>query len=439
MKFSKIVCLLFLCTATALNSRAQNAPMLTLKEAVEIALKNNYNIKLAQNNNTIAKNNVTPGAAGMLPQVSADLTTNNSKQTITQTRSDGTVNNLNGISNSNVSYGPALNWTIFNGFAMFANYDQLKQLSQLSDVRLRDTIQSTMANVVNTYYDLINQNEQIKAQKGAIAISRTQLRIANDKLSVGRASGLDALNAQVNLNTDTATLLTMVQQYKTNKIKLNQLLVRDLQTEFTVADTIVVDEGVKLGAILTSAQTQNPTILSSEINKRLADINLRQVKATRLPTLSVGTGYTWTNSKTPAGFTRTQDAHGFNYGLTASINIFDGFNQTRKERNAKIQIDNADISAKQVRLNVETEINSLYVSYLSGLEQVKLGQANVVIAKKNLDISLEKYKLGNITPLEIREAQRNYLSAQSTFFAAQYQAKQAEVTLKQITGSINIE
>lgn len=439
MKFSKIVCLLFLCTFTALSSHAQNAPMLTLKDAVEIALKNNYNIKLAQNNNTIAKNNVTPGAAGMLPQVSADLTTNNSQQTIKQTRSDGTVNNLNGVKNSSVSYGPSLNWTLFDGFAMFANYDQLKQLNQLSDVRMRDTIQSTMANVIATYYDLINQNEQIKAQKGAIGISHTQLRIANDKYSVGRASGLDVLNAQVNLNTDTATLLTLLQQFKTNKIKLNQLLVRDLQTEFTVADTIVVDEKLALGNILSSAQTQNPAILSAEINKRLADINLRQVKATRLPTLSVGSGYTWTNSKTPAGFTRTQDAHGFNYGLTASINIFDGFNQTRRERNAKIQIDNAVIDAKQTRLNVESQISSLFVSYLSGLEQVKLGQANVVIAKKNLDISLEKYKLGNITPLEIREAQRNYLAAQSTFFAAQYQAKQAEITLQQITGNINIQ
>jgi outer membrane protein len=413
--------------------------MLTLKEAVEIALKNNYNIKLAQNNNTIAKNNVTPGNAGFLPQVGADLTTNNSRQTVTQTRSDGTVNNLNGIRNSNVSYGPSLNWTIFDGFAMFANYDQLKELNKLSDVRMRDTIQSTIASVINTYYDLINQNEQIRAQKGAIEISRTQYRIANDKFTVGRASRLDVLNAQVNLNTDTATLLAQLQLFKANKIQMNQLLIRDLQTDFSVADTIVVDEKLVLADIINNAHTQNPAILSAEINKRLADINLRQVKATRYPTLSVGTGYTWSNSKTPAGFTRTQDTRGFNYGLTASINIFDGFNQTRKERNAKIQIDNAAMGAKQARLNIEAQINNLFVSYLSGLDLVKLGQANVAIARRNLEISLDKYKLGNITPLEIREAQRNYLDAQSKFFEAQYQSKQAEIMLKQITGSINIE
>lgn len=439
MKFSKIAGLFFLYMVLSYSSRAQNAPMLTLRDAVEIALKNNYNIQLAQNNNTIAQNNVTPGNAGILPVVSADITTNNSRQSITQTRSDNSVNRLPNVKNSNISYGPSLNWTIFDGFAMFANYDQLKQLKQLSDVMLRDTVLNTTVNVITTYYDLINQNEQIKAQQGAIDISRTQLRYANDKFSVGRASRLDVLNAQVNLNTDTATLLDLVQQFKSSKIRLNQLLVRDLQTDFTVADTIVVDEKLILADIINNAQTQNPAILSAQINQRLADINLKQVKATRYPVVGLNSGYTWTNSKTPAGFTRTQDAHGFNYGLTASINIFNGFNQWRRERNAKLQIDNAAIDAKQVQLNVDAQINNLFVGYLSGLDLIKLGQANVEIAKKNLDISLEKYKLGNITPLEIREAQRNYLSAQSAFFAAQYQSKIAEIALKQITNSINIQ
>ncbi|MDB4926118.1 TolC family protein [Mucilaginibacter sp.] len=439
MKLKRLACFIFCCIAFTATVKAQSAPLLSLKDAVEIALKNNYNIKLAQNYNTISQNNNTIGNAGFLPVVTGDLTQNNSIQTIQQTRSDGTVNNIPSAKNSNLSYGPSLNWTIFNGFAMFANLDQLRQIKQLSDVSLRDTIISTTANVILTYYDLINQYEQIRAQNGAIEISHTQLRYANDKFSVGRASRLDVLNAQVNLNTDTATLLTQVQQFKASKIRLNQLLVRDLQTDFSVTDTIVVDEKLVLGDIINNAQSQNPAILSSEIYKRIAEINLKQVQAIRYPTVGLLGGYTWTNSKTPAGFTKQQNAHGLNYGLTASINIFDGFNQSRREHNAKIQIDNAAIDIKQTRLNVDAQINNLYVTYLSGLDLVKLGQSNVSIAKRNLDISLDKYKIGTITPLEIREAQRNYLQAQSTFFAAQYQAKVAEVTLKQITNNINIQ
>jgi outer membrane protein TolC len=417
---------------------AQDAPMLTLKDAVEIALKNNYNIKLSQNNSSIASNNVTLGNAGILPQVNGNFASTNSRQTTKQTRNDGTINNINNAKNSNISYGVGLNWTVFDGFNMFANYDQLKTQDTLGAIRLKDTIQSTIANVITTYYDLISQTEQIKALKGAIDISRTQLHYANDKFQVGRASKLDVLNAQVNLNTDTANLVTQYQQFKAVKIQLNQLLIRDLQTDFSVADTIVIDEKLILADVINSAQLQNPTILSAQINKRLAEISLKQVRSTRYPQVAVTSGYTFSNNKTPAGFTLSQNTHGLNYGLTATINIFDGFNQNRREKNAKIQIDNATIDAKQTKLNVEAQISNFFVSYLSGLDLIKLGQANVVIAKKNLDISLEKYKLGNITPLEIREAQRNYLDAQSKFFAAQYQSKLAEVTLKQITNSISI-
>ncbi|MBB5396741.1 TolC family protein [Mucilaginibacter sp. AK015] len=418
--------------------KAQNAPLLTLKDAVEIALQNNYNIKLSQNNAAIASNNVTLGNAGFLPLVTGDATLNKSNQKIKQTRNDGTVNNLT-ANNSNNNYGVNLNWTIFDGFAMFANYDMLKELDKLGALRLQDTIQNTVANVITTFYSLISQNEQIKALRGAIDISRTQLRYSNDKFTVGRVSKLDVYNAQVNLNTDTANLITQLQQFKTTKIQLNQLLVRDLQTDFSVGDTIVVNSNLVLGDILAKAQAQNADILASQINKRLAEINLRQVKSARYPVIGLTSGYTFSNSKTPAGFTLSQNAHGLAYGLTASINIFDGLNQWRRERNAKLQIANADINTKQIRLDVEAQISNFYVAYLSGLDLVRIGQSSVELARKNLEISLEKYKIGNITQLEIREAQRNYLDAQSKFFSAQYQSKMAEVTLQQITNSINIQ
>jgi len=439
MSIKKLGCLVFCLVAFTAVASAQTDTLLSLKDAVEIALKNNYHIQLSKNNTTVAQNNVTLGNAGFLPQVSGNFTTTRSIQNTTQTRSDGTLNVIHGANNASTSYGPSLSWTIFNGFGMFANYDALKQYNQLSQVQSRDTIQSTIASVIETYYNLINLNEGLKALQGAIAISRTQLRIANDKFQVGRASKLEVLNAQVSLNTDTANYLNQLQQFKAAKIQMNQLLVRNLQSNFAVGDTIIVDDKLLLGDILSKAENQNPAILSAQINKRISEINLKQVQAGRYPQVSVNSGYTISNSQTPAGFARSQDTKGFSYGLTASINIFNGFNQNRLERNARIGIDNANINYKQITLNVQAEISNLYVSYLSGLDLMKLGQSNVEVAKRNLDISLEKYKLGNITPLEIREAQRNYLDAQSKFFTAQYQSKSAEIMLKEITGSINIE
>ncbi len=187
MMIKKLGCLVFCLVALTLSVSAQTDTVLTLKDAVEIALKNNYHILLTKNNNSIAQNNVTIGNAGFLPVVSGDLTQNNSIQTVHQTRTDGTVNDINGAKNSSTSYGPALSWTIFDGFAMFANYDQLKQLNILGDLRTRDTIQNTLASVIETYYNLINLNEGLKALQGAIVISRTQLRYANDQFHVGSA------------------------------------------------------------------------------------------------------------------------------------------------------------------------------------------------------------------------------------------------------------
>jgi len=438
MKLLKSLPVLLLCLYFTNFAFAQHAPLLTLEDAVSIALKNNYNIRLAKNNTTIAAGNVTLGNAGYLPLVGASISTSSSVLNIKQTRSDGTINNLNKLHNSSSSYGPNINWTIFDGFAMFANYDQLKQLNKLGQVQERDTIQSTLAAVISTYYNLVYQNQEIISLKGAIDISNTQLRYASDKYNVGRASKLDVLNAQVNFNTDTANLLSQVQQFKTTKISLNQLLVRKLDEDFSVPDTIQIQNQLVLGDIINQAQTANPAILSSQINKRLTEISLRQVRAGRYPVLGINSGYVFSNSKTPAGFTRTQDTKGLNYGLTASVNVFDGFNQVRRERVAKLQINSADIRVNRTRQQVEAQINSLYINYLSGLDLIRLEQSNVEIAKKNLDISLEKYRLGNITPLEVREAQRNYLDAQTRFFNDQYQTKLAEVSLKEITGTISL-
>jgi len=444
MRSSKFICLVLsliigVATAQAQNNKVPNAPILTLKDAIEISLQNNYDIRLSRNTSVIAQNNVTLGNARFLPTVTGSYTIANSIQSTTQTRSDSTVNRINGANNTGSNYGVDLNWTIFDGFNMFATYDALKQRRQLGQVRLQDTVQRTVAAVITTYFDLINQQKQIEALQSVIAISRTQLRYANDRFQVGRVARLDVYNAQVALNTDTATLIGQQQTFKASKIELNRILSRDPQTEFNVADTIVVDQGLILANIINQAQTQNPTILSAQISQRLSEINLKQIRATRYPQVSVTTGYTWSNSSNPAGFARVQNSRGLNYGLAATVNIFDGFNQWRRERNAKLQIDNSKLNSAQTRIEVEAQISNVFSSYLSGLELIKLGQSNVELARKSLDISLEKYRLGTITPLEIREAQRNFLNAQSIFYNSQYQSKVAETTLKQITGAISLQ
>lgn len=416
----------------------KKVPELGLKEAVEIALQNNFNIKLAKNNIAIAKNNVSLGNAGILPLVTADGQYNKTIQDVDQVRADGTTQIINKAGNANYGYGANLNWTIFDGLGMFANYAELKQLLVLGEVRARDTIQSTIADVVTTYYDLVSQKRQIKALEGAVSISRTQYRITNDKFEVGRSAKLEVYNAQVNLNTDTSLLLQQVEVFNNTKITLNQILARNVQTDFTVGDTIILEQELKLGDVLSLVQNNNTSIKTAQINQRLAEINQRQVRSVRYPLIAGQSGYNWNYTRNPAGFARRSNQKGFSYGLTASVPIFNGFVQNRLEKNARLSLQNSALQLARTQQEIDAQINTLFVSYLNGIQLSKLEERNIDIARKNLVISLEKFKIGNITQLEIREAQRNFLDAQSRFFTAQYQAKMTETAIKELMGTITL-
>ena len=136
-------------------------PTLTLEEAVRLALENNYDVRIAANNLTIDRNNVTYGNAGFLPAVGADFSNNNNIEDTRQNRSDGTVREGNGVKSSGTNYGVGLNWTVFNGFKMFARYDQLKELRTLGEENLRLAMLNKVADVVNLYYDLVQQQQQL--------------------------------------------------------------------------------------------------------------------------------------------------------------------------------------------------------------------------------------------------------------------------------------
>ncbi|MBE7177827.1 MAG: TolC family protein [Mucilaginibacter polytrichastri] len=435
------VFLMLACAASAqpLPTQKKDVPLLDLKDAIEIALNNNFNIRLAKNNVSIARNNVSPGMAGMTPLVTADGQYNKTIQDVNQIRADGSQQVVNRAGNTNYGYGANLNWTLFDGLGMFANYNQLKQLLALGEVQLRDTIQSTIADVITTYYDLVSQNRQIKALESAVDISRTQYRITSDKFSVGAASRLEVYNAQVNLNADTSLLLQQVEIFNTTRIALNQVLARNVQTDFTVGDTIILDKELKLGDVLSSVQENNTMLKSAQLNQRLAEINLRQVKSTRYPVIIGQSGYNWNYVRNPAGFARRSDSKGFTYGATVSLPIFNGFVQNRIEKNARLGIENSKLQAERTKLGVDAQVNSLFVSYLNSIQLSALETKNIEIARRNLSISLEKFKIGNITQLEIREAQRNFLDAQSRFVNAQYQAKLTETALREMMGNIQLD
>ena len=425
--------LLLLCS---IQMNAQE--LLTLQDAVKIALENNYEIKIATNNLSIDKTNVASGNAGMLPKVTANVTDNNAIQNLSQTRADGTVLTLDNANNSSLNYGVGLDWTVFDGFKMFAKYDQLKELQKLGESQLKLAILTKISSLNTTYFDLVQQQQQLSALDTTIVISNQRLTLAQNRFIIGKASKLEVLNAQVDLNTDAVALLRQKELYANTKVLLNQILARDAKNDFKVQPEITVDSQLKLPELIALAEKQNPQLESQIITKRISELQLKQIKAARYPTLKVISGYTFVDTRSDLGFTTQSSARGLNYGFGASLNLFDGFAQNRNEKVAKIAIENATIVIDQQNLALKTELTTSFQTYLTNLELIALEEKNQAIAKQNLTITLDKFRIGTITTLEFRTAQLNYINAKVRFSDAQFQAKLSEIALKELAGNLSL-
>ena len=428
--FQSFILILFFTAAASAQE------VLTLESAVKIALENNYEIKIATNNLSIEKTNVAIGNAGMLPTVTATVVDNNSIQNSSQTRQDGTETELDNAKNNSLTYGVGLDWTVFDGMRMFARLDQLKELQKLGEAQLKLTLITRISDVNAAYYDLVQQQQQLAALDTTIVISNQRLTLAQNRFTIGKASKLEVLNAQVDLNTDQVALLRQKELYANSKILLNQLLARDVATDFKVIDVLKVDSLLLLPELKALAEKQNPQLEAQIINKRVAELELKQIKAARYPTVRVNTSYNFSESQSSLGFVAESQYRGLNYGFSASLNIFDGFAQNRNEKIAKIQIENSKLNIDQQNLALNSQLATSYQTYLTNLELIALEEKNESIAKQNLNITLDKFRIGTITTLEFRTAQLNYVNAKVRYSNAQFQGKLSEIALRELAGNL---
>ncbi len=423
--------LIWLCSIM-FQARAQE--ILTLEDALKTTLSNNFNILLAKNDNNIDIENTSLGSAGMLPAVTGTFNRSNSVQNSRQVRADGQVQQVSNAKNDNMSYGVNLNWTIFDGLGMFARRDRFKEIQRQGEAEIRYEVITQLSEVMATYYNLVQQKRLIDALDTTITLSQYRVTLAENRLQIGKGSKLDLLNAKVDLNTDQTNLLRQLESFKNTKTYLNQLMTRDLSLDFEVEDEMKLDTDLKLGNLIEIADQQNPQIQLAIINNRVAELNLKAVKAERYPKIGLNSGYNWNESHSSLGFSTENKNRGLTYCVSASLNIFNGFLQNRNERIAKFQIKSSEIQIKQQKQDIQAQVRTLFQTYITNIELANVERKNEELAKENLNITMDKFRIGTITTLEVRTAQLNYINAMTRSYTAQYDAKVSEIRLKELTG-----
>ena len=294
-KYFNYFLIIFISLAFGANAQEK----LSLQQAITIALENNYNIKISKTQKEISTNNVSYGNAGILPAITADLIQNNNIQTSTVNLASGDTRKANNAKSNNLSYGVGLNWRVFDGFTMFANYDRLKELEKLGELNAQLTVQTTIATVIDNYYNLISQNKQLESSKTALEVSQVRLKNANSRYTLGKGSKLELLAAKVDLNTDTTQLLRQQYLIKNIKVQLNQLLARDLNTDFEINDQIDIDKSLVYENLKPLVDSNSPDVQTANINQKIAEIYIKQIKGARYPTLGLTSGYNFSKNTSP--------------------------------------------------------------------------------------------------------------------------------------------
>jgi len=410
--------------------------IMSLQQALELGLKNNYSIILQRNDARMAENNNTLGNAGFLPSIDLNVTQNNTISTTHQEQFSGTVKDVaNGQSNT-LNAGVQMNWTLFDGMNMFINRKMLGVLEDLGENGSRIVVEGTVSDISLSYYSIIQMYKLVKVAQDAVDLSMQRKRIAGAKVSIGSGSQLMLLQSTVDLNADSTRLIRQLVMLTNSKADFNQLLCRDPATPLKILDSIRLSEPGPYDSLLTDAMKENSVLTMARLNQDIARLGVRQAQSDRYPQLDMTAGYGYNTLRSHSGFLQYNQSYGPSYGLNLTYNLFNGFNVNRAVKNAKILLNSGEIEVMATELALRTNLYKIHQEFKANLEIVKMQLTNVAVAHKNVNIAFEKYKLGSINDIELREIQLKLIDAEYQLILSQFEAKKAEVELDRLSGEL---
>lgn len=432
--------LLFIFSILALSAAplAHAQQIYTLKSCLEQGLQNNYSLRITHNEEQVSKNNATLGNAGYLPTVDLTAGYQNSVSTTKNTlRETGETVTDKNVMDQTLDVGVDLNWTIFDGFNISTTYKQLKLLEEQGKTNTRIALEDFIANLAAEYYNFVQQKIRMKNLLYAVRLSKERLRIVEARYHIGNFSRLDYQQAKVDFNADSAQYMKQQELLHTSRINLNELMANeDVDQLILIRDTLIdVNSTLDFDELWNATLSVNASLLKAEQNTLLAQMDYKKVNSRNYPYLKLNAGYGYTFNKYDVNSYSRRGNLGFSGGLTIGFNIFDG-NRRRELRNASLAIKNARLQRDELELQLRADLSNLWQAYRNNLELLNLERQNLVAARDNHEIAMERYMLGDLSGIEMREAQKSLLDAEERILTAEYNTKLCEISLLQISGKV---
>ncbi len=414
--------------------------MLTVDDAIAAALKNNFDIRLLRNDSAAYALDNKYAYAAFLPRVNAATGLSFNNNATNQRLADGSKRNATGLRTDNINAAVTLNWTLFDGFKLFATKEKLAQFVRLGELNIKNQLVNTIASVITTYYNIVRQKQQLKAIDEQMKLNVERAALAEKKLSVGLGAKPELLQAKVDLNAQKAARLKQLTLQEQLKEQLNLLLSFKQGTDYDVADSIPFDKNIIVTDVLYNAEKNNPALLLARQNITISNLALKEKKADLFPIVTFNTGYNFSrtnnavvvNNFTPL-FNQTR---GLNYGLGISVPVFNGFAVRRQIKQAQLDIKYQELKYDFEKFKTDIAISRAYKDYLLQQKTLALEEENIILAKENVFISSERLRLGITTSLELRETQKSLEDAYNRLIAARYDTKVAETELKRLQGEL---
>jgi outer membrane protein TolC len=434
MKSNKITILILLFLG-ALQGFSQE--ILTKREALKITLENNFGIKIATNNIEIAKNNSSIYNSGFLPTATVSSGANFRKDNQTIDRQDGSSISIDDAETKSYNASINLNYIIFDGLGRKYNYQQLKETYNLTELQAKQTIENTYLQLFTAYFQIARLSENKDNLNEALSISKRRLLRAKYQFEYGQSNKLELLNAEVDVNNDSITLISVKQQLSNAKRGLNVILGVEKNVNYEVDTEVFFSEIMNFDDLTQKTFENNSTLKQNEINLAISEFNIKINKSNYLPSLGLNTSYGWNKSQNPAtSFLAGSTSNGLNAGLSLSWNVFDGGSTKTRVANSKIALENQKILLEQQKLTIQNTLKNTWEEYQNQLFILHAQEKNVVTNQNNFDRTTERYKLGQITSIEFRLAQINLINSKTAFNNARFDTKLIELQLLQLSGDI---